>query len=1076
MEAYKSDEYVKCSWDGDGATWPDFTRRVRLLFERTPRKRRHLLAPSIVAQLSSRAWTITQDIDHRRLVRRDGTLYLLTFLKERLGRTPIPDIGHRLECLMIRARRQPGQAMSTWASHIRHQYRLLQQALVRVRDDPPAGTLTAPRSSSSPSTPSARRGSQQTEEEPHAEEVTAPERDEETATIGPDENDDEELGRDPSTPSARRPRKRKDSESDNSEKALEDVKLWDQEEEHLPDVLPSELLGWLLLRRAQLPNAARLAIQAAAGNSLKFEAVEKAMRSMEEELVGNEAMKGHGKGDSRRRTFWVEEEGHWSLLMTDEADMGDILETSHLMYVGQRLPPEVYPDNSPPPADAWMSEGITEWWEDESSPSYSEPWSTSWAAWEGLESLTPEEQREVDEAFAVAEGKARTFLQARQAVRARNLSRGFYPFSPQHKGSKGKGKPKGKGKFHRPSSSMASSSAAPTFLHDEMPQDPHSPMAMAAVGQPNYSGCFICGDKNHDFRHCPRRTQGKGSKGGTKTGHVTYLQGMSNVFMVQDLRGPEDEAEEHEAILLQTKEVENEMAGYGVIDSGATETVGSLPALEALMGARVKAGGCNEVKVVDTPPKRFKFGNGEHGYSASYLLIPQNVGDVKIHLGIYTLDVVGVPVLIGIRTLRRLKTVIDFERCVAVFSAVDPFLGIPLRRSKAGHLLLNLTEDLLSQGFRLDNVPPAVLHTTEVEEAVGETPSSAYMVTKMVKSDAVRECESVPDQVAGECAHTVNENHASEAEAPSESADVLTASSPVPAVNAQEGDSMKSLSVLRTLASFHAAIVGNPHGFSVRRQLGAGEQEGSYQAETGPSFGPPQGGRAGPEGSEDLGSAMLGQPCGGQVLQGIADGIQSIRGLGGMCQLQASTEVHPPSRVSRDEEGLRTAWGGHEGGVGHSPERHGGVPCEQGHFPPGRRELCTSPARTCSTPPPRNPEGQEQDASQGEGLPQGGHRGTRAGGDHPRGRGVSFVPTYHSDRGRVDGTRPRGDHGENSGEEDSEESHRDLRGVRISGKDEPLECVTGYVKLLEPEKVKDMVSELIKKKGLRARGAGESTL
>ena len=61
-----------------------------------------------------------------------------------------------------------------------------------------------------------------------------------------------------------------------------------------------------------------------------------------------------------------------------------------------------------------------------------------------------------------------------------------------------------------------------------------------------------------------------------------------------------------------------DLAGFAVIDSGATETVCSLPALEALMLARRETSGYDEqVQVTDEPPKRFKFGNGVHSYSAS---------------------------------------------------------------------------------------------------------------------------------------------------------------------------------------------------------------------------------------------------------------------------------------------------------------------------------------------------------------------------------------------------------------------------------------------------------------------------
>ena len=88
------------------------------------------------------------------------------------------------------------------------------------------------------------------------------------------------------------------------------------------------------------------------------------------------------------------------------------------------------------------------------------------------------------------------------------------------------------------------------------------------------------------------------------------------------------------------------------------------------------------LEVTQEPVKRFKFGNGEHGYASSYVLLDQVLGERKMQLGMFTLDVAGVPVLLGMKTLRRLKAIIDFDRCLVVFAAVNPNLAIGLRRSR----------------------------------------------------------------------------------------------------------------------------------------------------------------------------------------------------------------------------------------------------------------------------------------------------------------------------------------------------------------------------------------------------------
>ena len=265
--------------------------------------------------------------------------------------------------------------------------------------------------------------------------------------------------------------------------------------------------------------------------------------------------------------------------MGESSELDDLVEGGETLYVGERLPQQVYYEA---PAMWHSADGRTDpemastsWWSSMESP---DGW-TEDAWWNDdldLSDFTPDEQKEVDEAYAVAEQKMRNFVQARQAVKARNLSRGFYPFSPHSKGGGFKGKKgKGKSKTKGPASSGASLMSE-GFLG-------------AAVGDPSYNGCFICGDKGHDFRSCPRRSSGKGSKG-KKGGQVNFVDAM--VFTVEAV----PEAGECFQNLgdMELPVSEEEMAGYAVINSGATETVCSLPALEALVKLKeTRLGGCS---------------------------------------------------------------------------------------------------------------------------------------------------------------------------------------------------------------------------------------------------------------------------------------------------------------------------------------------------------------------------------------------------------------------------------------------------------------------------------------------------
>ena len=63
--------------------------------------------------------------------------------------------------------------------------------------------------------------------------------------------------------------------------------------------------------------------------------------------------------------------------------------------------------------------------------------------------------------------------------------------------------------------------------------------------------------------------------------------------------------------------------------------------------------------------------------------------------------------LLGIRSLRALKTVIDFEKDVAVFAFLNPYVGIPSRRSASGHVLINLSQNWMQDSFQLADPTPA---------------------------------------------------------------------------------------------------------------------------------------------------------------------------------------------------------------------------------------------------------------------------------------------------------------------------------------------------------------------------------
>ena len=701
------------TWDGDPASWPDYTRKVRFQFEKTPRKKRHLLGAELASRLSGRAWSVTHELDHVKLGKRNGAKYLLKYLQERLCRTAVPDAGARLEDLLIRLRRPYGMTMSQWANEVQEAYRKVQRALVRARQQAQArkggSAPTSPqKSSSARSEPQAEPPSPTRLRSPTARRLfpeqggraEEPQRDDPGHQEGEPQQTVEEFVREEQVEEPedlqgwtveewREWRQRYRGGDDDEEDASSGEDLpWDELQVENLQVLPDEVLGWLLLRRANLSASSRLSVQASVQNSLSFRDIELALRDQEEELLQADSHRHQGK----RRTFWVEEEGNWGLLAVPDDGQDDVLQEVH--WVGTQLPPEVYDpgvvdynETENPEiywnyeVDGWhgyLQDSMGYWVETDGLGTF---WSAEEDDWSHLSS---DQVKELEEAYSVYDGKMRTFQQSRQLQRAKGGSRGFYPM-PMMKGKmKGKGKGKNKSKGSKSSSVATSSTTSPTRTMFQAQGGPVGNENVMMAG--SNDGCFICGDRGHGFRNCPKRNSASPGTTGGKGSHkgafwIESLTPSSLIFMAQN------------------DELVDSTEGFGVLDLGATETVASLEALHQLMALR---GGGERVRVVPAGKRPFRFGNGCVQYSESFVMIPQKVGTHEVLLGIFTLDAEKVPILLGMKTLEKLGAIIDVRGRWLVLSAVDGGLKIPLRKSRAGHLLVDLTQDWMATGQPLE--------------------------------------------------------------------------------------------------------------------------------------------------------------------------------------------------------------------------------------------------------------------------------------------------------------------------------------------------------------------------------------
>ena len=381
-------------------------------------------------------------------------------------------------------------------------------------------------------------------------------------------------------------------------------------------MVPSEILGWLLLRRSGLPASSRLSVLAATHNSIRFEDVERALRDQSDELLMAEHQHNNGRGPHRsRRTYWIEQNDQWGPLAEDLDEEQINMDQVH--WLDQ--PPAAYLANGDEAEDDfayqvenWYNDGLYDWvcWGDEW---FAQVDDGSYVAYHDLKPwLDLDEIAYHDPILAKSSAIYTLVLRAKFEASRRlgvllskkgNPEDTFQKVPQKEKESLEKGFHKRLQPFSNTGYSKGSSSSSPNG-----PQKP---------GQPGYKGCFICGDKQHDFRSCPKRNSlGKSSRKGRKPIYMVEETPEFGVMETSTSSGIEvvkmEEMETNEDFQRAILAADGAVAGqerlrYAVLDTRATETVGSLDALQYIMDVRQMLFGNETVQVDPNKRKSFRF-------------------------------------------------------------------------------------------------------------------------------------------------------------------------------------------------------------------------------------------------------------------------------------------------------------------------------------------------------------------------------------------------------------------------------------------------------------------------------------
>lgn len=269
----------------------------------------------------------------------------------------------------------------------------------------------------------------------------------------------------------------------------------------------------------------------------------------------------------------------------------------------------------------------------------------------GLENLNAEEkeayfqeQVRVDEALEAIRAQKTTLREARWKQKQLRLGRGFYPPKPFQKGS-------GKG-----------------------------------GGDRRRAGCFRCGG-DHLIKDCPQKPA-QANLARTEAAEIAFLAEIEEEDQTEACMAGMSLEEAH----VGSRIVDQCM---GIIDSGATASLGSADALQQVMEANLERFGDSKMEIDTQTKPIFKFGNGEKKVCISTVKLGIGAGEKDGSMEVHVHDAPGQPVLISRKALRSLGAVIDFEEKKAIYKRIDPKKVVQLQEAENGHLLMPLVGNIV---------------------------------------------------------------------------------------------------------------------------------------------------------------------------------------------------------------------------------------------------------------------------------------------------------------------------------------------------------------------------------------------
>ena len=214
--------------------------------------------------------------------------------------------------------------------------------------------------------------------------------------------------------------------------------------------------------------------------------------------------------------------------------------------------------------------------------------------------------------------------------------------------------------------------------------------------------CLKCGKVGHRAAHCP--TQETASHVGA-TGEPK--ESAPFICYAEETPEAEDTALVAQSGALSTQEAVQR--GMGILDGGATRSLASVKALEAIQEINRRKHGTDKIVHVNLQERpEFGFGNSSTDRCCSTVDLEVSAAGSPGMLRIHALNKGQGPVLLSVDCLRRLGAVLDFEKDLVCFRKLSSNKVVRLERSQTGHQLLPLTEDLLEHAQETSQEVPSL--------------------------------------------------------------------------------------------------------------------------------------------------------------------------------------------------------------------------------------------------------------------------------------------------------------------------------------------------------------------------------